>query len=85
LDVVRVKSRGLAYLRKLPAWDSVLDIRLFHFDHAPVIDDVDDDRNTPASDDFRRAIEAGDFDVNGVEVQLSLRPSRGSLLRLDYA
>ncbi len=85
LDAVRVNSLELAYLRELPAWDGLLDVRLFHFDHDPVIDDVDDERNTPASDDFRRFIEAGDFDVNGVEVQLSLRPSPGSLLHLAYA
>ena len=86
LDAVRVDSFEIAYLRELPAWDGILDIRLFHFDHDPVIDDVEDERNTaPGADDVRRFIEAGDFEVNGIEAQLTLRPAPGSLLHLAYA
>ncbi|MCB1772641.1 MAG: TonB-dependent receptor [Gammaproteobacteria bacterium] len=85
LEAVQVDSVELAYLRELPVWDGTLDVRLFHIEHDPVIDDVDDENNTPANDDVRRFIEAGEFDVNGVEIQLRLRPRQGSLVHLAYA
>jgi len=86
LDAVRVNSFELGYLRELPRWDGLLDIRLFHFDHDPVIDDVDDENGTLTQlDDVRRFIEAGDFQVSGVEVQLALRPREGSRVHLAYA
>jgi len=86
LDAVRVNSFELGYLRELPRWDGLLDIRLFHFDHDPVIDDVDDENGTLTQlDDVRRFIEAGDFHVSGVEVQLALRPREGSRVHLAYA
>jgi iron complex outermembrane receptor protein len=85
LDAVQVDSVELAYLRELSELNGVFEIRLFRFDHDPVIDSADDDNNTKAQeDDVRRFIEAGDFNVRGIEAQLQLRPATGTLLHIAY-
>lgn len=80
VEAERVNSFEVGYLVEVPAMKGSLDLRIFHNEIKPVVDDA---KVEPL--DFRRFINAGSLRVNGFEAQAKFRPFAGNLVHLAYA